>query len=146
MGVDVSALAIRRARCLLREAGLSSKGFVCQVSNFFKFPTSREVEAFDVVFDYSFLCALPLSFRPKYVKKVTEILKDSKGILITIFPGNSYTGEPNNMRGGPPYEVDSEMLKYLMESYNFETLRLEKLENSIPRRKDKEWIGIFKLK
>ena len=59
--------------------------------DFFEFsPTEGR---FDVVFDYTFLCAMPPSLREKWAQKMSKLVKTNTGRLVTlIFPIGDFKG------------------------------------------------------
>lgn len=84
---------------------------------------------------------------PLRAQQMFNLVSSDGGILIVIFPGESYTGEANELRGSPPYSVDPQPLRIGLENLGFVALIFKKLDrnHTFPRRDGKEWIGIFQL-
>ncbi|KAM0287526.1 hypothetical protein ACHAQH_000480 [Verticillium albo-atrum] len=59
---------------------------------------------FDLIFDYTFLCALPLSARPKWAARMASLLSPDGGRLVCLeFP----SGKPLT-QAGPPWGLTNE--------------------------------------
>ena len=59
---------------------------------------------FDVIYDYTFLCAIPPQLRPKWSKKMSELLAPGGSLICLEFPlAKSPTA------GGPPHGLSSEL-------------------------------------
>ncbi|KAF2093759.1 S-adenosyl-L-methionine-dependent methyltransferase [Rhizodiscina lignyota] len=54
---------------------------------------------FDLIFDYTFLCALPLALRPKWARRMSELLSPEDGHLICL----EYPTTKAPSTGGPPW-------------------------------------------
>ncbi|KAF3038563.1 hypothetical protein E8E11_005591 [Didymella keratinophila] len=127
-GLEVSSHAAKAADAYLKNAGAGSfekeyegkdggagKGrAICLVGDFFSEEWVEKTGAgeggFDVIYDNTFLCALPPSLRPQWAKRISALLAPS-GVLICLeFP----THKPASS-GGPPWSlpptVHSELLK-----------------------------------
>ncbi|EPZ33868.1 S-adenosyl-L-methionine-dependent methyltransferase [Rozella allomycis CSF55] len=91
----------------------------------------------DVVFDYTFLCALDPSFRNQWASRMGSLIKPS-GLLVTLmYPLSDH-------EGGPPFSLSIEIYKQLLEE-NFVLISLTDCE-SFEKRKGKEKLGIWKRK
>lgn len=65
---------------------------------------------FDIIYDYTFLCALPPSLRPKWAARMSELLSPT-GILFCVeFPLGK---DPKS--GGPPHGLQSELYDQLFD-------------------------------
>ncbi|PWN23218.1 thiol methyltransferase 1 [Microstroma glucosiphilum] len=61
---------------------------------------------YDLIYDYTFFCALPPSLRAKWAKAHANNLKAGEGMLITLcFPMQG------DRPGGPPYSVSPELYR-----------------------------------
>ncbi|PSN72497.1 S-adenosyl-L-methionine-dependent methyltransferase [Corynespora cassiicola Philippines] len=127
-GIEVSENAVRAAQKYLESPGEGplegeykvkdekiGKGETkCMSGDFFKDDWAEGAggigEGFDVIYDNTFLCALPLSLRPAWALRMTQLLARD-GVLICLeFP----THKPASS-GGPPWSlpplVHAELLK-----------------------------------
>ncbi|KAG6006375.1 hypothetical protein E4U21_007106 [Claviceps maximensis] len=64
---------------------------------------------FDLIFDYSFLCALPPSERPKWSSRITQLLHPSGHLICLEYP----LGKPLS-EGGPPWGLNPEVYEALL--------------------------------
>ena len=118
-GLDVSENAIQACKAFARKEfenyptkdpqyGRGSCDFVC--GDFFKSDwlqsCGTDVSDFDLIYDYTFLCALPVEWRSDWASRMSDLLAlDSKSTLICLeFP--TYK-EPST--GGPPHGLKPEM-------------------------------------
>ncbi|KAF2719658.1 S-adenosyl-L-methionine-dependent methyltransferase [Polychaeton citri CBS 116435] len=67
-------------------------------------------ESFDLIYDYTFLCALPVSLRTKWAERITALLKPVVGELVCLmFPLNK---PPKT--GGPPNGLSIKLYELLL--------------------------------
>lgn len=59
---------------------------------------------FDVIYDYTFLCAIPPELRPKWAKRMTELLAPGGSLICLEFP---LAKSPK--AGGPPHGLSSDL-------------------------------------
>lgn len=82
-------------------------------------------DSFDLVYDYTFLCALDPAIRGDWADKMAEIVKPG-GLLLTliypIFPAGL------ERAGGPPFAVSLSLLEELLLSRGFQCEELRMLE------------------
>jgi hypothetical protein len=97
--------------------------------------------AFDLIFDFTFLCALPPSARADWAKRMTELLvPGGKGKLVCLeFP----LGKPESS-GGPPFGLTEEIYVKLLTNAEEEGgggggggNKMRRLERWIPERSHK---------
>ncbi|KAI7233390.1 hypothetical protein KC330_g5425 [Hortaea werneckii] len=69
-----------------------------------------EPKTFDLIYDYTFLCALPPALRPAWSKRMSQLLSPLGGILICLeFPLKK---PPSS--GGPPHGLTRELYEQLL--------------------------------
>lgn len=121
-GVDGSESAIEAAEKLREESGSSDTYRVVDertgrgkadfiVGDFFKddFLTATKGGDFDLIFDYTFLCALPQELRPAWAKRMTELLAPRGHLICLEWPLHK---PPKN--GGPPHGLTAELYTELL--------------------------------
>ncbi|PPJ61158.1 hypothetical protein CBER1_04179 [Cercospora berteroae] len=121
-GVDGSQTAIEAARKLQKEADKSAtyravetefgRGRETFVENdFFKddFLETTGGGNFDVIFDYTFLCALPPPLRPSWAKRMSELLAPGGHLICLEWPLHKPPRE-----GGPPHGLSAELYEALL--------------------------------
>ncbi|KAI9167710.1 putative thiol methyltransferase 2 [Paramyrothecium foliicola] len=64
---------------------------------------------FDLIFDYTFLCALPPDVRPQWAKRMTELLTPKGRLICLEFPSGKALSE-----GGPPWGLWPETYEALL--------------------------------
>lgn len=133
IGLDIAEGAKRRFEGLRQEAGISADRAEVIVTNFFDYQAE---EPFDMIWDYTFLCALDPGIRAKWAQRIDELLAPDGELVTLIFPG--VDKGPNE---GPPYAMSPELLKDLLEP-TFEAYFLEATPNTHPNFVDtKAWIA-----
>ncbi|KAI7277842.1 hypothetical protein KC345_g6365 [Hortaea werneckii] len=72
--------------------------------------SEEQPRTFDLIYDYTFLCALPPSLRPAWSKRMSQLLSPVDGILICLeFPLKK---PPSS--GGPPHGLTRELYEQLL--------------------------------
>jgi SAM-dependent methyltransferase len=106
-GFDISPTAVAQARANLARADAAAKVLCRDVLGLLP-----EFErAFDLVYDYTCLCALPPRQRADYAQVVAGILAPGGHLLALVYPMRAdRAGE-----GGPPYLVTEEQLRALFD-------------------------------
>ncbi|KAM5357900.1 hypothetical protein ACJZ2D_015803 [Fusarium nematophilum] len=64
---------------------------------------------FDLIYDYTFLCALPRDARPQWAKRMTELLSHDGRLICLEFPSTKPMSE-----NGPPWGVSPELYEALL--------------------------------
>mmetsp|Transcript_38229 Transcript_38229/g.114403 ORF Transcript_38229/g.114403 Transcript_38229/m.114403 type:complete len:269 (+) Transcript_38229:510-1316(+) len=91
---------------------------------------AQEDLCYDLVFDYTFFCALPPSMRPRWGRRMSELLCRDTGRLLTLmFPlptdadadADADDGVPPPS-AGPPYPVTVQDYRNTLEPYGFEMI------------------------
>ena len=82
LGLDLAPTAVDLAQKTAAKRG-SKAAFL--VGDFFAFPPPAPFAAtFDVIWDYTFFCALPPELRPRWAARTAELLKRDGGVLATV--------------------------------------------------------------
>ena len=132
VGLEVAPTAQRRFDSLA--AGVETTGSATVVvADFFDFePEAR----FDVIWDYTFLCALDPARRQAWAARVDALLAPDGELWTLIFPVHPVPLNP----GRPPHPMSPELLRALLEP-TFAAIELEPVTGSHPGREGKEWFG-----
>ncbi|KAK1469264.1 thiopurine S-methyltransferase [Colletotrichum melonis] len=70
----------------------------------------REDKTFDLIFDYTFLCALPPTARPRWSARISSLLNPATGRLICLeFPSGKPLSQP-----GPPWGLNPDIYLALL--------------------------------
>ena len=100
IGLDLSSIPVEKSKAKRDSLNISPESidFIC--GDFFKMTT---LGSFDVIFDYTFLCALRPERRSDWARRMAELCKTGTGRLITLmFPLSEHAG-------GPPFALSVEM-------------------------------------
>ena len=130
IGIDFSKVGVARARKLL--GPLADK--VCE-GDFFTYPLRER--CFDIIYERTFLCALPPDFRPRYAQRIAALIAPS-GILCGFF----FLGPEEEP---PPYPISQDQLDGLLGG-SFEKVEDNPVEDSLPLYTGKERWQIWRHK
>ena len=98
IGLDLSPLAVQRFDVLRAEAGVAPASARVVVADFFEYAPPTP---FELIWDYTFLCAIEPDRRPEWARQMDRLLAPHGELITLIFPTRPY-GDP----GGPPFTVD----------------------------------------
>ena len=105
VGLDLAPSAVVAATRRRDEAGVSPEHCAFVQGDFF----TAELGVFQIIFDYTFLCALPPDLRTRWAARMRELLAP-EGMLVTlIFPVSDHAG-------GPPYAVSPQLYQQVCRS------------------------------
>lgn len=117
-GLDASQTALEASKALEHDQGDDESKYPVKsqqvgrgerkflLADFFKDDFLKETGGgnFDVIYDYTFLCALPPELRPKWAKRMSELLAPNGRLVCLEFP----LAKPP-ATGGPPHGLSSEL-------------------------------------
>lgn len=133
VGLDISETAIAKARQMASATSSAQwVEFVC--TDFFTYTPEA---AFNLIFDYTFFCALEPSLRPKWAAKMSELLAPHGELITIIYPVSDH-------EGGPPYAVSFEAYEKVLSPLGFVCTFHEENSLSIASRQGKELLGRWK--
>ncbi|XP_019174386.1 PREDICTED: probable thiol methyltransferase 2 [Ipomoea nil] len=133
IGLDISENAIRKAK----ELSLSSPNADCFAFLKADFFSWHPVELFDLVFDYTFFCAIEPEMRQAWASKIQDLLKPDGELITLIFPISDHAG-------GPPYKVSVSDYEEVLHPLGFKAVYLSDNELAVGPRKGKEKLGRWK--
>jgi len=133
IGLDLAEGAKRRFDALREDAGISPERAKLIVANFFEYQPEKP---FDMIWDFTFLCALKPEMRRTWARRIDELLAPGGELITLIFPGVD-----KGPTEGPPYAMSPELLKSILEP-TFEAYFLEETPNPHPNFEDtRAWIA-----
>ncbi|MBX3270711.1 MAG: methyltransferase domain-containing protein [Sandaracinaceae bacterium] len=133
VGLDIAPSAAARFEALRAERGIPAERARIVTGDFFAF---RE-GPFDVIFDYTFLCALDPSVRGTWAKKVDSLLAPEGELVTLIFPAVE-----RPLRGeGPPFPLWPREVRALLEPLGFEAIELAPAPRTHPGREGMEHLA-----
>jgi hypothetical protein len=141
-GADIAPSAKIRFNEVRSDHNLSPEQVHLEVLDFFS-DTPRDAP-FDVIWDYTFLCAIEPDQRANWAQRMWELCAPEGRLVTLIFPvvpddnSASTTTDP-----GPPYRLHPDVVADLLEGH-FILQSLEPAPNSSPSRAGKEFLAIWK--
>ncbi|KAJ4798803.1 Thiopurine S-methyltransferase [Rhynchospora pubera] len=127
VGLDISGTAIKKAK-ELSASSPNREYFSFLAEDFFNWNPS---EPFDLIFDYTFFCALEPVLRSAWAKKISEILKP-EGELITLI----YV--ITDQKEGPPFNNNVSDYEEVLFPLSFKQIYIEDNELAVKPRKGVE--------
>ncbi|CAA0833330.1 Probable thiol methyltransferase 2 [Striga hermonthica] len=133
VGIDISDNAINKA------AELSSRSPNAEHFTFLKtdFFTWCPTELFDLIFDYTFFCAIEPKLRSLWATKVNDLLKPDGELITLMFPIDGH-------EGGPPYSVSIADYEEALHPVGFNATYIAENELAIAPRLGREKLGRWK--
>lgn len=134
-GLDIAPTAVERFCALRDQRGISPDQASITNGDFFEF----EAEPFDLIFDYTFLCAIELGRRHDWAEKMESLLARN-GVLVTlIFP----MGDGFEYEEGPPYRLSPDLVRGVALPY-FTCIDMFEPRASHEARAGREMIGLWR--
>eukprot|EP00258_Populus_trichocarpa_P028993 XP_024445012.1 probable thiol methyltransferase 2 isoform X1 [Populus trichocarpa] len=124
VGLDVSHTAIEKA-IELSSSLPNSSYFTFLKADFF---TWHPPELFDLIFDYTFFCAIEPGMRSRWACKVQEMLKPDGELITLMYPISDHVG-------GPPYKVSVSDYEEVLHPMGFKAVTIVDNELAIEARK-----------
>ncbi|XP_062214006.1 probable thiol methyltransferase 2 [Phragmites australis] len=134
VGLDVCETAIQKAKQWSSSSSADGSFFAFVVADFF---TWEPPELFDLIFDYTFFCALHPSMRPAWARRMAEVLKPD-GELITLM----YLAE--GQEAGPPFNTTVLDYEEVLKPLGFVITSIQDNEVAVEPRKGMEKIARWK--
>ncbi|KAJ6734083.1 hypothetical protein OIU79_001365 [Salix purpurea] len=130
VGLDVSHTAVEKA-IELSSSLPNSSHFTFLKEDFF---TWQPPELFDLIFDYTFFCAIEPEMRSRWACRVQEMLKPDGELITLMFPISDHAG-------GPPYKVSVSDYEEVLHPMGFKAVTIADNELAIGARKGREKFG-----
>lgn len=143
IGLDLSPTSGKRFHEVRDQEGLTLEQADVVHADFF---TYAPQERFHLIWDYTFLCAIPPERRSDWALQMSRLLSED-GVLVTLlFPVDLEQKDPPTSEDpGPPYRLHPDSIQSILEPY-FDLHSLEQVDESHPAREGKEWLAMWKLK
>ncbi|KAJ4956751.1 hypothetical protein NE237_013534 [Protea cynaroides] len=132
-GLDISNLALERAN-KLSSSSANANYLKFLKEDFFEW---QPTELFDLIFDYTFFCAIEPPMRPAWARRVRDLLKPDGQLITLMFPISDHIG-------GPPYKVSVVDYEELLYPMGFEAISIVDNELAVGHRKGREKLGMWK--
>ncbi|GAQ82794.1 thiol methyltransferase [Klebsormidium nitens] len=136
VGLDISRTANEKAKRHQEAQQVPASQAEFVVADFFTW----EPEApFDVIFDYTFFCALEPDLRQAWAQRMAQLLAPAGQLITLVFPIDDHSG-------GPPFAVNMDIYKKMLVPAGFVLTREEEVTNSVRGRQGKERLAIWEKK
>ncbi|XP_006442040.2 probable thiol methyltransferase 2 isoform X1 [Citrus clementina] len=133
VGLEISDIAIKKAEEL--SSSLPNAKFVSFLkADFF---TWCPTELFDLIFDYTFFCAIEPEMRAAWAQKIKDFLKPDGELITLMFPISDHVG-------GPPYKVSVSDYEEVLHPMGFQATSIVDNKLAIGPRKGREKLGRWK--
>ena len=93
-------------------------------TSFFDLPSHEESDKFNLIYDYTFLCALDPSLRQRWAEQMSALLVSGGELVTLIFP---ICDKPD----GPPYAMSQDLVRGLLEGVGLRAVTLEALPSEL---------------
>ncbi|GAB4858949.1 Probable thiol methyltransferase 2, variant 4 [Ancistrocladus abbreviatus] len=133
VGLDISDIAIRKARELSSSSPNANYCTFLKADFFTWYPT----ELFDLIFDYTFFCAIEPTMRSAWARRMQELLKSDGELITLMFPIDDQVG-------GPPYKTSVADYEDVLHPMGFQAVSIVDNELAVGRRKGREKLGRWK--
>ncbi|XP_073309425.1 thiocyanate methyltransferase 1-like [Primulina huaijiensis] len=130
VGIDISDNAIAKAT-ELSCASPNAEHFTFLKEDFF---TWHPAELFDLIFDYTFFCAIEPDMRSAWASKTHDLLKPDGELITLMYP-------IEDREGGPPYKVSVADYEDVLHPAGFRATSIFENELAIAPRKGREKVG-----
>jgi SAM-dependent methyltransferase len=147
VGIEVAEGAVERFEQLREASGVSSGRAEVVEGDFFDYDFQ---ESFDLIWDYTFLCALPPARREAWAQRVHDLLAPGGRLVTLIFPVwdaslSPQDPEANDPDAGPPYPMSPALVESVVGG-RFERQELRKVQESREGREGMEWLAFYEAK
>jgi methyl halide transferase len=131
VGLDLAPTAAVRFEEERQRAGVPRDRVEIVVGDFFEY---RPEAPFDLIWDYTFLCAIDPSLRSRWAEKMDELLAPHGELITLLYPTSDAPAQ------GPPFLIEPEAIRTLL-APRWVATQLAKVKHSHPERRDREWLG-----
>lgn len=140
-GADIAPSARARFEHVRDAHGLTPRQVHLEILDFF---TQTPSDApFDVIWDYTFLCAIEPDQRDLWAQRMHELCAPTGRLVTLIFPVDpDDTSASTAQDPGPPYRLHPDVVEQLLAG-RFVLQSLEPAPNSAPSRQGKEFLAIW---
>lgn len=138
IGIDIAPSARLHFTKLRAKAALSEETAALVTTNFFSVSQDELGGPFDLIWDYTFYCAIQPAQRDAWREQTAKLLAPKGRLLMLIFPVIEGASEEH----GPPYPLDPQKVVAQL-SPTFRSLHLAPAKESHPGREGKEWLSVW---
>lgn len=143
IGLDGAPTAKERFQRILSQSPADPDHVDYRLGDFFEF---RPASAFDMVWDYTFFCAIKPEKRPAWARKMARLIRPGGQLVALLFP---VIEDPKKfeqlMLDGPPFPVVPRETRQLLQD-DFELLSMDPVDPELSHegRQGNEWLARFR--
>lgn len=137
-GLDLAPSVQPAFEAQRKKLGVSSGWVRLAIGDFFADEWRDDSEPYDLVWDYTFLCAIDLDQRRAWAERMASLIRPEGTLAALLFP---VIDAPSDYEG-PPWPIDPDAIVGLLDG-PFRLESLERMSQSHPEREGKEWLGLF---
>jgi SAM-dependent methyltransferase len=130
VGLDVAPSARARFEQLRGEHGVAASDATLLVQDFFEYEPDRP---FDIVWDYTFLCAIEPAQRSAWAEHMHTLVRPGGTIFTLLFPLEPIHSDPNR----PPYPIPLDAVRPVVSPW-LDEVEVRDVEESHPSRRGNE--------
>ncbi|XP_051127889.1 probable thiol methyltransferase 2 [Andrographis paniculata] len=130
IGIDISESAIKKAS-ELSSGSPNAEHYSFLKTDFFTWCPS---ELFDLIFDYTFFCAIEPELRPTWARKICDLLKPDGELITLMYPIDDH-------EGGPPYRVTATDYEEVLDGVGMKAIQIVDNELAVAPRMGREKLG-----
>ncbi|KJE96135.1 hypothetical protein CAOG_06501 [Capsaspora owczarzaki ATCC 30864] len=134
IGLDISPTVIAQCEKTREERNIPKESAQFLSADFFTYAPAK---SFNVIYDYTFLGALPANLHSAWASQMHKLLDDSGELVTVIFPVDGH-------EGGPPYAMSPEQTINLLTPLGFRCIHLRPVTKAHKGRENIEWLGRWK--
>ncbi len=140
VGLDGAPTAKQRFDEVLAASDVADDEVTYRTGDFFDFSPA---EPFDLVWDYTFLCAIEPNIRPDWARQMSKLIRPGGQLVALLFPiiDDEVTFQ-EMMDAGPPFPLIPQEIEELL-AEDFEALSVEPTDESHQGRQGMEWLARF---
>ena len=134
LGLELAPTAVAAARESLAAQGMENSDSLVMEGDFFDFEAP---EPFDLVYDCTFLCAIPPERRVEWATRMGSLLKSGGDLVTLIFPCREGAQDPADSTKagpGPPYNMSPRLVEGLLLPAAFSLHSIEKVPSELVTR------------
>ncbi|KAK4436626.1 putative thiol methyltransferase 2 [Sesamum alatum] len=130
VGLDISDNALKKATELSSRSP-NAEHFTFLKTDFF---TWCPTQLFDLIFDYTFFCAIEPGLRSQWARKICDLLKPDGELITLMFPIDDH-------EGGPPYKVSVADYEEVLHPLGLKATYIAENELAVAPRMGREKLG-----
>lgn len=140
LGLDISPTALQRFESLREALPEQVRNRTSsRVGDFFQ---DEDLGRFDLIWDYTFLCAIEPERRQEWARRAASLVVPGGMLVSLVFPVLPAPDYVSARENGPPYPLRPELVIELLYDH-FDLDGLSQPAESHPGREGKEWIAHF---